>query len=229
MTEGERDSEVLALQIGRPLRAASKVLRRCNLGLPIVAEVPPILDTGEPFPTRYWLTCPLAHRRIARLEGEGGVRDTQAKIDADPELSKAVEAAHARYARDREALLPAVTALSGTALCGERTAVTALSRERTAGERTAVTALSGERTAGERTAGTAQPRPSGGVGGSSGGVKCLHAHYADSAAGNDNPIGRDLHGAIGEPRCQAPCVAVVDGKFQRNPDWREPTDDDAPR
>ena len=214
MTSGERDSEVLALQIGRPLRAASKVLRRCNLGLPIVAEVPPILDTGEPFPTRYWLTCPLAHRRIARLEGEGGVRDTQAKIDADPELSKAVEAAHARYARDREALLPAVTALSGTAL----------SRERTAGERTAVTALSGE-----RTAGTAQPRPSGGVGGSSGGVKCLHAHYADSAAGNDNPIGRDLHGAIGEPRCQAPCVAVVDGKFQRNPDWREPTDDDAPR
>ena len=214
MTNGERDSEVLALQIGRPLRAASKVLRRCNLGLPIVAEVPPILDTGEPFPTRYWLTCPLAHRRIARLEGEGGVRDTQAKIDADPELSKAVEAAHARYARDREALLPAVTALSGTALSRERTAVTA---------------LSGERTAGDRTAGTAQPRPSGGVGGSSGGVKCLHAHYADSAAGNDNPIGRDLHGAIGEPRCQAPCVAVVDGKLQRNPDWREPTDDDAPR
>jgi len=203
MTNGERDSEVLALQIGRPLRAASKVLRRCNLGLPIVAEVPPILDTGEPFPTRYWLTCPLAHRRIARLEGEGGVRDTQAKIDADPELSKAVEAAHARYARDREALLPASTALSRTA-------------------------LSGERTAGERTAG-AQPRPSGGVGGSSGGVKCLHAHYADFAAGNDNPIGRDLHGAIGEPRCQAPCVAVVDGKLQRNPDWREPTDDEAPR
>lgn len=184
MTNGERDSEVLALQIGRPLRATSKVLRRCNLGLPMVAEVPPILDTGEPFPTRYWLTCPLAHRRIARLEGEGGVRDTQSKIDADPELSKAVEAAHARYARDREALLPEVAA---------------------------------------------QPRPSGGVGGSSGGVKCLHAHYADFAAGNANPIGRDVHGAIGEPRCQAPCVAVVDGRLQRNPDWREPTDDDAPR
>ncbi|MBW2405306.1 MAG: DUF501 domain-containing protein, partial [Deltaproteobacteria bacterium] len=24
-------------------------------------------------------------------------------------------------------------------------------------------------------------------------MKCLHAHYADFAAGNDNPIGRDLH------------------------------------
>ena len=209
MTEGERDSEVLALQIGRPLRAASKVLRRCNLGLPIVAEVPPILDTGEPFPTRYWLTCPLAHRRIARIEGEGGVRAAQAKVAADPELSEALEAAHARYARDREAQLP-----GGTALSGERTAGTALSGERTAG-----TALSGERTAGM------QHRPSGGVGGSSGGVKCLHAHYADFAAGNDNPIGRDLHDVIGEPRCHAPCVAIVDGKLERNPDWREPTND----
>ena len=66
-------------------------------------------------------------------------------------------------------------------------------------------------------------------GGSSGGVKCLHAHYADFAAGNDNPIGRDLHDAIGEPRCQAPCVAIVDGELQRNSQWRESTDDDDPR
>jgi hypothetical protein len=184
MTQGERDSEVLALQIGRPLRAASKVLRRCNLDLPIVVEVPPILETGEPFPTRYWLTCPLAHRWIARIEGEGGVRATDAKIAADPELREAVEAAHARYARERDALLPV---------------------------------------------GMTRHRPSGGVGGSSGGVKCLHAHYADFAAGNDNPIGRDVHGVIGEPRCTVPCVAIVDGELQRNPDWREPTDDDDPR
>jgi hypothetical protein len=205
MTQGERDSEVLALQIGRPLRAASTVLRRCDLGLPIVAEVPPILDTGEPFPTRYWLTCPLAHRRIARIEGEGGVRAAQAKVTADPKLKEALEAAHARYARDRDA-----------ALSGERTTGTAPSGERTTG-----TALSGERTTGHR--------PSGGVGGSSGGVKCLHAHYADFAAGNDNPIGRDLHDMIGEPCCHAPCVAIVDGRLQRNPAWREPTDDDDSR
>ena len=190
MTQGERDSEVLALQIGRPLRAVSTVLRRCDLGLPIVAEVPPILDTGEPFPTRYWLTCPLAHRRIARIEGEGGVRVAQAKVAADPKLKEALEAAHARYARDRDALLR----IENIAL-----------------------------------AGGAQHRPSGGVGGSSGGVKCLHAHYADFAAGNANPIGRDLHEVIGEPRCEAPCVAIVDGKLQRNPDWREPTNDTDPR
>lgn len=194
MIEGERDSEALALQIGRPLRARSTVLRRCSLGLPIVAEVPPMLETGEPFPTLYWLTCPLARRRIARIEGEGGVRAAQSKIAADPELSRAVEVAHARYARDRQARMPVVTVLSG-----------------------------------EHTGGVPRHRPSGGVGGSSGGVKCLHAHYADFAAGNDNPIGRDVHDVIGEPRCAAPCLAIVDGELQRNPNWQEPTDDDPHR
>ena len=34
------------------------------------------------------------------------------------------------------------------------------------------------------------PRPSGGVGGTRTGVKCLHAHYAWHLAGGDDPIGR---------------------------------------
>jgi hypothetical protein len=34
------------------------------------------------------------------------------------------------------------------------------------------------------------PRPSGGVGGTSTGVKCLHAHYAWFLAGGDDPVGR---------------------------------------
>jgi uncharacterized protein len=34
------------------------------------------------------------------------------------------------------------------------------------------------------------PRPSGGVGGTRTGVKCLHAHYAWYLAGGDDPVGR---------------------------------------
>ena len=34
------------------------------------------------------------------------------------------------------------------------------------------------------------PRPSGGVGGTRQGVKCLHAHYAYFLAGGDDPVGR---------------------------------------
>jgi hypothetical protein len=36
----------------------------------------------------------------------------------------------------------------------------------------------------------AGPRPSGGVGGTRTGVKCLHAHYAHLLAGGDDPVGR---------------------------------------
>jgi hypothetical protein len=38
--------------------------------------------------------------------------------------------------------------------------------------------------------GHAGPRPTGGVGGTREGVKCLHAHYAWYLAGGDDPVGR---------------------------------------
>ena len=39
-------------------------------------------------------------------------------------------------------------------------------------------------------AGWTGPTPSGGVGGTRTGVKCLHAHYAWFLAGGDDPVGR---------------------------------------
>ncbi len=39
-------------------------------------------------------------------------------------------------------------------------------------------------------AGHTGPRPTGGVGGTRRGVKCLHAHYAWHLAGGDDPVGR---------------------------------------
>ena len=41
------------------------------------------------------------------------------------------------------------------------------------------------------------PRPSGGVGGTRTGVKCLHAHYAWYLAGGDDPVGRWVDDRIG--------------------------------
>ena len=177
---GVDDSETMALQIGRPLRAASNGVARCNLKLPVVAEVPPLLETGEPFPTRYWLTCPLAHRRIARLEAAGGVREAQARLESDPAFAAALADAHDRYAKERDGLVPA----------------------------------------------TAAHGPRGGVGGASAGIKCLHAHYADYMAGNENPVGLEVSRRIGPPQCETPCVTQTEGGSQRNPAWREPTTGD---
>ena len=44
------------------------------------------------------------------------------------------------------------------------------------------------------------PRPSGGVGGTRQGVKCLHAHYAWFLAGGDDPVGAWVAEHIGEHR-----------------------------
>ena len=48
------------------------------------------------------------------------------------------------------------------------------------------------------------PRPSGGVGGTRVGVKCLHAHYAWHLAGGDDPVGR----WVAERLDPAPVTAV---------------------
>lgn len=96
------DRVVIETQIGRPLRAPSEVVARCHLGLPVVVRVPPHLDDGTPFPTLYWLTCPLAATRIGRLEAGGGVRRMESKAASDPAFGAALEAAHRDYAAERD-------------------------------------------------------------------------------------------------------------------------------
>lgn len=163
----------MAAQVGRPLRGNPTVAGRCPLGLPTVAAVQPILEDGTPFPTRFWLTCPLAAKRIGRLESINGVKRMEGKRLSDPEFDAALDAAHRRYAAQRDA---------------------------------------------ELRPGHDGPAPTGGVAGLTRGIKCLHAHYADTAAGNDNPVGEIVAGWIEPLNCVIPCV-VGD---ELNPDWREP-------
>ena len=155
------DRDVIESQLGRPLRADSQVVARCHLDLPVVVRVPPRLEDGTPFPTLYWLTCPLAITRIGRLEGSGGVKRMEAKASADPEFGAALADANDAYARERDGLL------------GDY----------------------------------GGPAPTGGVGGTGEGVKCLHAHFAHFAAGQPNPVGELVASWIGPLDCVEPCVA----------------------
>lgn len=163
------------MQIGRPLRSSVDVVSRCHLGLPVVVAVPPLLDDGTPFPTRYWLTCPLAVKRVGRLESAGGVKRMERRTEANPMLAARLAAADAAYAAERDALIPAGTAV----------------------------------------------RPTGGVGGAARGVKCLHAHYAHTRAGGDNPVGEAVLPWVEPLDCPSPCV--IAGEDPRpNPLWGEP-------
>jgi hypothetical protein len=171
------DRAVVAIQIGRPPRSRVPVRTRCGLGLPVVIDVPPVLDDGTPFPTMHWLTCPLATIRVSRIESVGGVRIADELIRTDADVRAAFGAAMHRYAQERDSLLPE---------------------------------------------GWRGPVPTGGIAGSSGGVKCLHAQYADTVAGNDNPIGRDIAQRIEPLDCTIPCVTDVDGVAVANEAWVEP-------
>lgn len=100
------DRSVVAAQIGRPPRSTVEVGVRCPLDLPVVIEVPPLLDDGTPFPTQFWLSCPLAAKRIGRLEGVGGVKAAEERLNADPDLAARHDAAMERYRLRRDRALP---------------------------------------------------------------------------------------------------------------------------
>ena len=99
------DRCVVAAQLERSPRSPVKVVARCHLGLPVVIAVSPHLDDGTPFPTRYWLTCPLAIRRIGRLEAAGGVRELDDRIEVDPVFAARYARAMESYANERDALI----------------------------------------------------------------------------------------------------------------------------
>lgn len=68
----------------------------------MVVRTSPTLDTGEPFPTLYWLTCPMAVRAVGRLESTGRMRELNDRLAAEPELAGSYREAHERYRRNRD-------------------------------------------------------------------------------------------------------------------------------
>ena len=97
------DSDIAALTVllGRVPRGAFEIVVRDGAGAPIVIRNSPLLDDGTPMPTRYWLVDPDLVTRVSRIESVGGVRASEAVVDAD-ELTRA----HDRYAAERDADLP---------------------------------------------------------------------------------------------------------------------------
>ena len=98
------DREVVERQLGRPPRAFRRVALRCPFGRPAVAEQAPYDDTGEPFPTTYWLTCPQLVGKLARVEAAGGVERWSRLAREDPELGASAERGHEEQRRLRPEL-----------------------------------------------------------------------------------------------------------------------------
>ena len=144
------DVDAVSTLLGRPPAGRFSVVVRGSDGAPVVIRNAPLLDDGTPMPTRYWLVGRREREAVGRLESCGAVRAAEAAIAPDE-----LEAAHRRYATDRDRAIP-------PSWVG--------------------------------------PRPTGGVGGTRVGVKCLHAHYAWWLAGGDDPVGRYVDEQLRGPR-----------------------------
>lgn len=117
-------------------------------GSPVVLVNAPLLYSGRPMPTRYWLVDPELNKAIGRLESTGGVKAAEAAVNPE-----ALRRTHDTYRAERDALIPP---------------------------------------------GHDGPVPTGGVGGTRQGVKCLHAHYAYFLTGGHDPVGRWVHERLAE-------------------------------
>ena len=95
------DEVVVAAQLGREPRGRWTVAARCHLGLPMVIENHPRLDDGSPFPTLFWLTCPVLNKRASRLEAAGFMAELSRRL-VSGELRDRFALALARYRARRD-------------------------------------------------------------------------------------------------------------------------------
>ena len=88
--------------LGREPQGDFDVVVRRPDGQPVVIRNAPLMADGTPMPTRYWLVDEDLRRAVSTLEAAGGVRAAEAAVDPAE-----VAAAHARYAAERDAAVPA--------------------------------------------------------------------------------------------------------------------------
>ena len=168
----DKDKKIVEAQIDRSLRSNVSVSSRCHLNLPAAIKVPPNLDDGTPFPTTYWLTCPMYNKKIGSLESQGLIAELDNEILNNPKLKAEWSKRQISYQQERE---------NSHDLSNEHL-------------------------------------PTGGVGGATESIKCLHSHTADEISTGKNPIGKIVIESIGSFNCEKPCIDEIN--FQRNPDWK---------
>jgi len=102
MTVSADDRARVEQLLGRPPAGEFDIVVRDASGDPVVLRNAPLLGSGRPMPTLYWLCGEQIRREIGRLEAQGGVRQAEEAVDPAE-----LERAHARYAAERDALIPA--------------------------------------------------------------------------------------------------------------------------
>jgi uncharacterized protein len=94
------DRALVERQLGRAPRVFRRVISRCPYGAPAVTEQDVYDESGEPFPTTFYLTCPHLVAGLARLEAAGGVERWSSEVERDARLGEDL----ARATREQRAV-----------------------------------------------------------------------------------------------------------------------------
>ena len=68
----------------------------------MVIESHPRLDDGSPFPTTFWLTCPVLVRRIGTIEARGWMNEMNERLASSDATRDRLQAAIDRYRERRD-------------------------------------------------------------------------------------------------------------------------------
>lgn len=98
------EKEIVQKQLGRDIMNPFRVVKKCKWGYPQCIESVPVFE-GKPFPTLYWLTCPLLLREVGRLEEKGMVKSFEQKLNEEPEFFKQYMMAHEETRQRKEKLI----------------------------------------------------------------------------------------------------------------------------
>jgi hypothetical protein len=96
----EADRRRVGELLGREPQGDFEVVVRHDDGSPRVIRNLPILDTGRPMPTLYWLVSDHDRLVVSRLESAGGVGRSEAAVDPE-----ALVATHQAYEAERNQLI----------------------------------------------------------------------------------------------------------------------------
>jgi hypothetical protein len=89
------DRDLVERQLGRRPRAFRRVVVRCPFGAPAVTEQAAYDESGDPFPTTYYVTCPQLVSAISRIEAAGGVERWSDAVQSEPALAESLARATA--------------------------------------------------------------------------------------------------------------------------------------
>ena len=95
------EKQTVEIQLDRKIRSNIDVVAKCHFNLPVVVDVPKNLDDGTPFPTMYWLTCPMYVKKVSTLESNGMVKDLDNQLVDNKKLNKLWRKRQKSYENER--------------------------------------------------------------------------------------------------------------------------------